>query len=384
MNVAYIVPSLQKPSGWRTHAVAFICAMSAHVQPVLFVAQADRDEAKALFPDFPLFVLPFTQQASLHTLKGMSALFSGWQTIATGDYPSIDLVHSLEAYPTGLLGSWLAEKLRCPHALTSHGTYGVIWHRYLLDRLVYQGVLSQTQLVFPVSHGTEQAMRRYFDRSMKNCRVLPISNGNDFYTKVPQQEALEREIPPVPTLLTVGDVKPRKGQHISLQAFAQVKREIPQACYIIVGSYTQNGYFQQLARMIAEQHIDDVIFTGVVSDETLHRHYQEASVFTLTPQEIEGDQFEGFGLVYLEAGAYGLPVVGTRCGGVADAVREGITGFLADPDDIDGIAQAMLRLFKDPALAQEMGRANRLWAETLTWEKNAAEHFRAYQEVVKQ
>ncbi|MEN6394713.1 MAG: hypothetical protein ABFD53_12975, partial [Anaerolineaceae bacterium] len=125
MNVAYIVPSLQKPSGWRTHAVAFICAMSAHVQPVLFVAQADRDEAKALFPDFPLFVLPVTQQASLRGLKGMSALFSGWQTIATGDYPSIDLVHSLEAYPTGLLGSWLAEKLRCPHALTSHGTYGV-------------------------------------------------------------------------------------------------------------------------------------------------------------------------------------------------------------------------------------------------------------------
>lgn len=383
MKVAYILPSLQKPSGWRSHSIAFIRAIGTHVEPVLFVAQADYAEAQLLFPEIPVFSLPTTQQASLRSLKGMSLLFAGWQAIAAGKYPAVDLVHSLEAYPSGLLGSWLAGKLNCPHAVTSHGTYGVIWRRYLLDRLLYQGVLAQTRLVFPVSHGTAEAMQRYFSKPLKNCLVRVILNGNDYYLKIPQQAALEHKFPPIPTLLTVGDIKQRKGQHISLLAFARVKQELPQARYILVGNYTKNGYFEELEQIISEQQLTDVLFTGVVSDETLQRYYQEASLFVLTPQDLEGDQFEGFGLVYLEAGAYGLPVVGTRTGGVADAVRDKMTGYLALPEDVDGIARAMLTILKDPSLARQMGRSNRLWAETLTWEKNAAEHFQVYQEAAQ-
>jgi glycosyltransferase involved in cell wall biosynthesis len=60
-----------------------------------------------------------------------------------------------------------------------------------------------------------------------------------------------------------------------------------------------------------------------------------------------------------------------------------VTGFLAGAEDVDGIAQALLRLLSDPVLAREMGRANRRWSETLTWERNAEEHFRAYQEVLE-
>lgn len=383
MKVAYILPSLQKPSGWRSHSVAFIRAIGAHVEPVLFVSQADYTEARSLFPEMPAFSLPTTQYASLRSVKGMSLLFASWQAIIAGKYPDVDLVHSLEAYPTGLIGSWLAEKMHCPHAITSHGTYGVIWRRYLLDRLLYRGVLAQTRLVFPVSHGTAEAMQRYFSKSLKKCLVSVILNGNDYYLKIPQQTALEHVFPPIPTLLTVGDIKQRKGQHVSLLAFARVKQELPQARYILVGNYTKNEYFEELEQIISEQQLKDVIFTGVISDEALQRYYQEASLFVLTPQDLEGDQFEGFGLVYLEAGAYGLPVVGTRTGGVADAVRDKMTGYLALPEDIEGIARSILTILKDPSLARQMGRSNRLWAETLTWEKNAAEHFHAYQEVVQ-
>ncbi len=383
MKAAFVLPSLQNPSGWRSHAIAFIHAIRQHVEASLFVAQSDHAAAQELFPDLPLFTLPVTQGASLRSVAGFRALFDCWQTITTGQFPAFDLVHSLEAYPTGLVGSWLAEKLHCPHALTSHGTYGVIWQRYLLDRMVYKGVLSQTRLICPVSHGTAQAMRRYFNKSLNKCIIRPILNGNDFYKNIPQKEALERSYPAIPTLLTVGDIKPRKGQHVSLLAFAQVKRQLPEARYILVGHYTHNDYFEELEQIISEQHLKDVIFTGVVSDDALRDYYQQASLFVLTPQELEGDQFEGFGLVYLEAGAYGLPVIGTRTGGVADAVRDKMTGFLTLPEDVDGIAQAMLRLLKDPSLTRQMGRSNRLWAETLTWEKNAAEHMQAYQEVVK-
>lgn len=384
MKIAYILPSLRNPSGWRSHAVAFIRSISQLVEPSLYVSEVDHGEAKALFPNYPIFALPVTQHASLHDMKGIRLLLASQQTIFSGNFPSADLVHSLEAYPSGLVGNWLARKLGCPHAMTSHGTYGVIWRRYWLDRQAYRRVLARTRLICPVSHSTATMMRKYFNKSLKKSLIRPIMNGNDYYLKFPQKAALERQFPDPPTVLTVGDIKHRKGQHISLLAFAQVKQQLPQARYIIVGKYSNNDYFQELEQNIEEMRIKDVTFTGVVSDEELQHLYQQASLFVLTPQELEGDQFEGFGLVYLEAGAYGLPVVGTRTGGVADAVRDGMTGLLAQPEDVDGIANAMLHILMNPALAHQMGRSNRLWAETLTWEKNAAEHLQAYQEVIKQ
>ena len=111
----------------------------------------------------------------------------------------------------------------------------------------------------------------------------------------------------------------------------------------------------------------------------MRRLYQESSAFFLAPQQ-EGLQFEGFGLVFLEAGAYGLPVVATRTGGVPEAVQDGVTGLLADAEDSEGLARALLRLLTEPGLRRELGCANRLLAETLTWERNAAEQFQAYQE----
>jgi phosphatidylinositol alpha-1,6-mannosyltransferase len=383
MKVAYILPSLQNPSGWRSHSIAFIHAIQQQVEVTLYVAQTDQAAAQTLFPDLPLFTLPVTQHASLHNIHGVGALLAVQRTIIGGKFPAADLVHSLEAYPTGLVGSWLARKLGCPHALTSHGTYGVIWRRYWLDRRAFRRVLAHTRLICPVSHGTAQAMKHYFNKSLNKCLIRPILNGNDFYQNIPQKEALERKFPETPTILTVGDIKPRKGQHISLLAYAQVKQQLPQARYILVGNDTHKDYFEELEELISEHQINDVTFTGVVSEDALRDYYQGASLFVLTPQEYEGDQFEGFGLVYLEAGAYGLPVVGTRTGGVTDAVRDKMTGYLLLPDDVDGIAQAMLRLLKDSSLAHQMGRSNRLWAETLTWEKNAADHLKAYREVVK-
>ena len=84
--------------------------------------------------------------------------------------------------------------------------------------------------------------------------------------------------------------------------------------------------------------------------------YQEAPVFVLTPM-MEDLHFEGLGLVYLEAGAYGLPVVASRCGGVSDAVRDGENGILAPEGDIDQIARAILRPLEDPELCPPNGQS---------------------------
>jgi phosphatidyl-myo-inositol dimannoside synthase len=381
MKVAYVLPSLQNPSGWRSHTCAFLQAICPSIEPVLFVASSDQEAARTLFPRIPIFSLPVTQQASLSSLNGLRRLVMCYRVIATSPYPPFDMVHSMEAYPTGLVGSWLARKQRCPHAITTHGTYGVIWYKKVVDRLAYQQVLRKTALLCPVSNGTAQMVKRYFGQALVTTRVHPILNGNSYTKQVPQRQALLRPLPATPTLLSVGDIKPRKGQHISLAAFALVKAQIPSARYVIVGSYKPDEYYQQLQRMVRDNRLEDVIFTGAVSEADLQRYYMESSLFILTPQQ-DGLHFEGFGLVYLEAGAYGLPVVATRTGGVPDAVMEGETGLLLEPGDVESIAAAIMRLLKDGNLSQQMGCNNRRLAEHLTWERYAQEQFQAYQDLL--
>ena len=74
---------------------------------------------------------------------------------------------------------------------------------------------------------------------------------------------------------------------------------------------------------------------------------------------------------------------GTASGGAPSAIRHGETGFVVPPDDVEGMADALYRLLTDWDLAQRMGRANREWAEALTWERNAGEQMQVYQEIVQ-
>jgi glycosyltransferase involved in cell wall biosynthesis len=308
MRIAYVLPFLQRPSGWRNHAVSFLNAIRRHVMPFLFVSEDDFQAAGTLFPDLPIFALPVTQFASLATRTGPARLAKCYWTIRRGHYPDVDLVHSMEAYPTGLVGMWLSEKLHRPHAITIHGTYGILPYERRLDRAAYEQVLRHTALICPVSHGSANLLREYFGKSLSQAVVQPILNGNDYHRSVPREQALQHVFPETPMIISVGDVKPRKGQHISLAAFAKVKAARPDARYCIIGKGTSEKYMRKLEAFIAEQNLPDVSFAGGVPDAELQRCYQEASLFLLTPQ-MDGLHYEGFGLVYLGCGQgrhYGL------------------------------------------------------------------------------
>jgi glycosyltransferase involved in cell wall biosynthesis len=140
-------------------------------------------------------------------------------------------------------------------------------------------------------------------------------------------------------------------------------------------------YLERLRHLVAEQRIADVEFLTDVDERELDRQYREADVFLLAPEQI-GLAFEGFGLVYLEAGAFGLPVVATRSGGVPDAVRHEETGLLAAPGRSDELAACLLRVLEDQALATRLGRANRDWSEHLTWERFALAQRQMYDSVL--
>lgn len=116
---------------------------------------------------------------------------------------------------------------------------------------------------------------------------------------------------------------------------------------------------------------EQVIFAGFIPESQLPAIYAACDIFVMASREIPGrlDLVEGFGISFLEASASGLPVVAGHSGGVPDAVRDGKTGFLVDPDTPEDIASAIKLLLIDSDLARRLGNEGRHWIETeMSWE----------------
>ena len=155
-------------------------------------------------------------------------------------------------------------------------------------------------------------------------------------------------------ILSAGRLVERKGHDHVLRALGRVKQDFPEVLYLITGSGPAEERLQILAGELGLQAF--VRFSGRVSDEDLNGYYNACEFFIMPSREIpEEGHVEGFGIVYLEANACAKPVLGGRSGGVAEAIEEGKTGLLADPQSIEDIAGQMLFLLSHPEEARKMG-----------------------------
>jgi phosphatidylinositol alpha-1,6-mannosyltransferase len=163
----------------------------------------------------------------------------------------------------------------------------------------------------------------------------------------------------------------RKGQDTVIRALPKILKEFPDVQYWVAG---RGAHLASLKALVTQLGLEDnVQFLGFVSAEQRLRLYQECTIY-LMPSRTIGDQgdFEGFGITYLEANACGRPTIGGRSGGVADAVLDGETGFLVNPESPDEIAEKTLRLLRDPELAARLGRQGRERIEReLNWDATA-------------
>jgi phosphatidylinositol alpha-1,6-mannosyltransferase len=171
------------------------------------------------------------------------------------------------------------------------------------------------------------------------------------------------------TLLSVGRLVSRKGFADVIEAVAILKRRGKMIRLVIAGDGPERGALHALAetRGVA----DRVNFLGKVPDADLPGLYAAADAFVMTPRN-SGADVEGFGIVYLEANLMGRPVIGSRAGGVPDAVIDGKTGLLIEPGNADAIAGAIMELHDDPALRARLGaEGRRRVLEEFGWQRQA-------------
>ena len=154
------------------------------------------------------------------------------------------------------------------------------------------------------------------------------------------------------TVLSVGRLIPRKGHDVLLDALALTE---PAVQAVVVGDGPER---ERLVRRAAGLGLSQrVTFTGFLAAEDLERRWADAALFVLpTRAEVDGDT-EGFGLVFLEAGARGLPVIGGAAAGVVEAIAPGTGVLLEDPRDPRALAAAIQALLDDPVRRRAMGTA---------------------------
>jgi phosphatidyl-myo-inositol dimannoside synthase len=175
-------------------------------------------------------------------------------------------------------------------------------------------------------------------------------------------------------ILTVARINPRKGQLQvinALKALPTAQRILVE--YWLVGSHSKENYDAALetATTGADFHVK---FLGDISDEKLGHIYQQADIFAMTSMPHK-HSVEGFGLVYLEASAHGLPIIANDIGGVPEAVIDGETGLLVQPGDTAALTAAFSKLIGDPALRQRLGAAGRNRVRQNSWYKSAQSLF---------
>lgn len=255
-----------------------------------------------------------------------------------------------------------------PHRLilTFHGSEILKFHRNPLTRMLTRRLIGHASRISTLTHYTHTLL----------CQNFPEAGGKTFLTP----GALRSDFAVVPSstaekkgkliVLTVGRLHPRKGQLITLHALQSLAPQFRhQVEYWIVGGQSKGRYEEELRTAVAQSDLT-VRFFGNLPDDELAHVYSRADIFAMTSVDY-GQSVEGFGLVYLEAAAHGLPVVAHTVGGVAEAVVDGITGLLVPPNHPAQLTAAFERLISDPRLRHKLGHAGLEWAGRNCWARSA-------------
>jgi phosphatidylinositol alpha-1,6-mannosyltransferase len=281
-----------------------------------------------------------------------------------------EALHAMRALPEGLV-AWLVARLTFrPVVIYAHGEELTTWKGGKYKAMVF--ALRHAYRVVANSHYTRDVLT---GMGVDPARIRLIHPGVDLQRFRPGldtqglREGLGMQ-PGEQLVLAVGRLSRRKGFDRLVQAVARLRAEGVAVHCALAGIGEDAAYLDELIRAQGLQ--GWVHRLGAVAEADLPRWLNACDVFAMPNRQIDGDT-EGFGMVFIEAGACAKPVLGGRAGGVPSAIEDGVTGVLVDGDDVNDVYQGLKRLLDDPAWARQLGLAGLARArERFSWERVAA------------
>jgi phosphatidylinositol alpha-1,6-mannosyltransferase len=293
------------------------------------------------------------------------------QAFKTWAFGHVDVMHTGDLFPPGVCGAMLNRLSGMPYVTYCHGEEIPQTAGYRYQPRVRNWVYQNASAVVANSKFTREKL---LEIGVDGNKVHVITPGVDWEHFTPAEKnpemvrryGLEGKV----VLLTVGRLVARKGHGAVLKALARLQ-DLGQVRYIIAGIGEEE---QRLKKLVGELGLSEtVIFTGYVAEHDLPKLFHTCDVFVTTNYEQPNGDLEGFGMVFLEANAAGKPVIAGRSGGTADAVQDGITGFLVDPLQSDELLLRLRQLLSDKELRRGMGVAGRKRVCTeFDWKSRAA------------
>jgi phosphatidylinositol alpha-1,6-mannosyltransferase len=259
----------------------------------------------------------------------------------------------------GPFGLWMRKWMRMPYVVYAHGNEVLDAIRTDWDglRLAIRNadcVLANSRFTASLLKqvGVESERIEIVHPGCDVARFQPTSISDDFRKAILGSHAAGKII------LTVGRLVPRKGHDMMIRALPRVLKNIPDACYLIVGSGPAKPMLEELTFSMGVQ--GNVIFLENVGDAELPSVYGMCDVFVMPSRaDLKACDVEGFGIVYLEANACGKPVIAGKSGGIADAVVDGETGLLVPPDSPETLAESTCRVLTHKEYAERLGQQGR-------------------------
>lgn len=249
---------------------------------------------------------------------------------------------------------YIALMLEMPFIVILHG-YDIMnaqkssWKKYWVKK-----ILSQAKHIIVNSHNTQDQVFKLGINTDKITIVYPCPNIKPEQLNEHEKQIIKNELDlhHKKILLSVGRLVPRKGFDKVIEALPEVLKQIPNLVYIIIGNGPDRNRLEKLAEDLKV--IGNLIIAEDIPNSNLPAFYDLANIFIMPARQI-GEDIEGFGIVYLEANLFGKPVIAGKSGGVEDAVINNQTGILVNPESVQEISQAILKLFANPDLANKLG-----------------------------
>lgn len=322
---------------------------------------------------FPFHLQRF--HGGLHSMRDLpSKIFLTQGRVRLNDY---DIVHAAD-WPFFIPVALSRRRTKARLLMTVHGTE-INETQTPLKRLAIRttGVFGPRTEVVANSRYTRDLFHSRFLIEPERIHAIPLGVSDFWFGPRARRNATRKLYsigPDKIVMVTVSRLTRRKGHHMTLAALSSLPEELRrQIVWLLIGPNGENDYVEELRDMI-ETSDCNIQLLGPLPNEAIRDIYGASDFFCLTGVPDPSGRVEGFGLVYLEAAAGGLPSVATAVGGVPDAVVADETGLLVEPTQ-EAIAHAIAELAEDGDTRCILASGASAHARALSWERCAAETY---------
>ncbi len=269
--------------------------------------------------------------------------------------------------PLGTVCYFLSKIIKLRYSVILHGMDLAYALKTEKKKKLTRKILKNSEKIICGNSYTKNLVQS-FDSNLKN-KLSIVNPGIDthFVRNPKKTEELKNKynLNEKIVLFSIGRLVKRKGFDKTIESLPQILKKIPNLAYVIAGSGEDEAYLKNKAKKLP----NNIIFLGNISNEDRSIWFNICDIFIMPARNINGD-FEGFGIVYLEAGLLGKPVIAGDSGGVRDAVIDNVSGLLVNPENTQDISEKIIKLALDPKLRNELGeQGKRRAVVNFTWEK---------------